>query len=51
MEGKVSVVMERFTIERIVGDIALEIVCICSYLSVCVVVCVSSYVCVCQRVR
>ena len=26
MEGKVPVVMERFTIERIVGDIALEIV-------------------------
>ena len=25
MEGKVPVVMERFTIERIVGDIALEI--------------------------
>ena len=26
MEGKVPVVMERFTIRRIVGDIALEIV-------------------------
>ena len=25
MEGKVLVVMESFTIERIVGDIALEI--------------------------
>ena len=25
VEGKVPVVMERFTIERIVGDIALEI--------------------------
>ena len=25
MEGEVSEVMERFTIERIVGDIALEI--------------------------
>ena len=25
MEGKVSVVRERFTIERIVGDISLEI--------------------------
>ena len=25
LEGKVPVVMERFTIERIVGDIALEI--------------------------
>ena len=25
MEGKVSVVMERFTIERIVGDISFEI--------------------------
>ena len=25
VEGKVLVVMERFTIERIVGDIALEI--------------------------
>ena len=25
MEGKVPVVMKRFTIERIVGDIALEI--------------------------
>ena len=25
MEGKVLVVMERFTIERIFGDIALEI--------------------------
>ena len=25
MEGKVPVVMERFTIERIVGDIPLEI--------------------------
>ena len=25
MEGKVPVVMERFTIERLVGDIALEI--------------------------
>ena len=25
MEGKVPVVMERFTIERIVGDIALKI--------------------------
>ena len=25
VEGTVSVVMERFTIERIVGDIALEI--------------------------
>ena len=25
MEGKVPVVMERFTIERMVGDIALEI--------------------------
>ena len=25
MEGKVPVVMERFTIERIVGDIALNI--------------------------
>ena len=25
MEGKVSLVMERFTIERIVGDNALEI--------------------------
>ena len=25
MEGKVPVVMERYTIERIVGDIALEI--------------------------
>ena len=25
MEGKVPVVMERFTIERIVDDIALEI--------------------------
>ena len=24
MEGKILVVMERFTIERIVGDIALE---------------------------
>ena len=27
VEGKVPVVMERFTIERIVGDIALEILC------------------------
>ena len=26
VEGKVPVVMKRFTIERIVGDIALEIV-------------------------
>ena len=25
MEGKVPVVMERFTIDRIVGDIALQI--------------------------
>ena len=25
VEGKVPVVMERFTIERLVGDIALEI--------------------------
>ena len=25
MEGKVQVVMERFTIERTVGDVALEI--------------------------
>ena len=25
MEGKIPVVVERFTIERIVGDIALEI--------------------------
>ena len=25
MEGKVPMVMERFTIKRIVGDIALEI--------------------------
>ena len=25
VEGKVSVVIEKFTIERIVGDIALEI--------------------------
>ena len=25
MEGKVPVIMERYTIERIVGDIALEI--------------------------
>ena len=25
VEGKIPVVMERFTIERIVGDIALEI--------------------------
>ena len=25
MEGKVPVVMERFTIERTIGDIALEI--------------------------
>ena len=25
MEGKVSVVIERFTIERTVGDIALDI--------------------------
>ena len=27
MEGKVPVVIERFTIERIVEDIALEIFC------------------------